>query len=315
MSTALRPGLAAMRGRLPEALHDVAMSRVLEVHVRGQLIGQAADLAPAHGVGLAGDRERPRAGLADAAGRQMAVDDRIDLVDAAARLVDALRIERDGPLGFGEPVEEQRHRRPRPGRRCRRSVQPSGAATCCSAASAPVVMPSTNALSMAPRDARCASRPLNSTRRRCPGEAAGADRRRRRSGAARIDDHDAARRVAGLGGHHALEQHRMAPGGVGADEDHEVGEFEILVAAGHGVAAERALVAGDRRGHAQPRIGVDVGGADEALHQLVGDVIVLGQQLAGDIEGDRVRPVLAIDLAEALGDDDRAPRPSSLPAR
>jgi hypothetical protein len=41
--------------------------------------------------------------------------------------------------------------------------------------------------------------------------------------------------------------------------------------------------------HAQPRIGVDIGAADEALHQLVGDVIVLGQQLPGEIERDRVR--------------------------
>jgi hypothetical protein len=55
----------------------------------------------------------------------------------------------------------------------------------------------------------------------------------------------------------------------------------------HRVGAEGALVAGDRRGHAEARVGVDVGRADEALHQLVGDVIVLGQQLAGD---DRTRP-------------------------
>ena len=60
------------------------MRGVLEVHVRGERGGQAADLAPAHGVGLAGDRERPRAGLADAAGGEVAVDDRVDLVGAAA---------------------------------------------------------------------------------------------------------------------------------------------------------------------------------------------------------------------------------------
>ena len=79
----------------------------------------------------------------------------------------------------------------------------------------------------------------------------------------------------------------MAPGGVGADQHDQIGLLEILVAAGHDVLAEGADVPGDRRGHAQPRIGVDIGGADEALHQLVGDVVVLGQQLAGDVEGDR----------------------------
>ena len=51
--------------------------------------------------------------------------------------------------------------------------------------------------------------------------------------------------------------------------------------------AEGAPVARDRRGHAEPRIGVDVGRAEKAFDQLVGGVIVLGQQLAGD---DRRRP-------------------------
>ena len=88
----------------------------------------------------------------------------------------------------------------------------------------------------------------------------------------------------------------MAPGGVGADQHDQVGLVEILVAAGHGVGAEGAAVAGDRRGHAQPRIGVDVGRADKALHQLVGDVIILGQQLAGEIERDRVRAIALDDL-------------------
>ena len=83
----------------------------------------------------------------------------------------------------------------------------------------------------------------------------------------------------------------MAPGGVGADQHDQIGLIEILVDAGHRVGAEGAAMAGDRRRHAQARIGVDIGRADEALHQLVGDVIVLGQQLAGEIERDRVRAV------------------------
>ena len=112
----------------------------------------------------------------------------------------------------------------------------------------------------------------------------------------------------------------MAPGRVGADEDQQVRLVQVLVAARHGVAAEGALVAGHAGGHAQPRIGVDVGGADEALRELVEDVVVLGQQLAGDVEGDRVRPVLADDSAKpsatwssaasqpaACPSDDRAP--------
>ena len=54
----------------------------------------------------------------------------------------------------------------------------------------------------------------------------------------------------------------------------------------------RRAMAGDGGGHAEPGVGVDVAGADEALHQLVGDVVVLGQELAGDIEA-RPRPARA----------------------
>ena len=77
---------------------------------------------------------------------------------------------------------------------------------------------------------------------------------------------------------------------------------EILIAAGHGVGAERAAVAGDRRRHAQPRIGVDIGAADESLHQLVGDVIILGQQLPGQIERHRAGTVALDDMREAMRD-------------
>ena len=113
-----------------------------------------------------------------------------------------------------------------------------------------------------------------------------------------------------LGRGDALVEHRMAPGEIGADQHDKIGEFQILVAAGHRVGAEGAAMAGDRRRHAQARIGVDIGRADEALHQLVGDVIVLGQQLAGDVEGDRVRAVLGDRLARTSRRRGRAPRPS-----
>ena len=68
---------------------------------------------------------------------------------------------------------------------------------------------------------------------------------------------------------------------------------DVLVAGGRRVGAERQLVAGDRARHAQPRVGVDVVGADQPLRELVEDVVVLGQQLAGDVERDAVRAVLA----------------------
>ncbi len=105
-------------------------------------------------------------------------------------------------------------------------------------------------------------------------------------------EHDAQLRVRGLRRGHALEQHRMAPREIRADEHDELGLLEIRVVVRHRVGAERALVARDRRRHAEPRVGVDVRAADEALHQLVGDVVVLGQELARDVERDGVRTVL-----------------------
>ncbi len=120
-------------------------------------------------------------------------------------------------------------------------------------------------------------------------------------GAARID-HDDARAALLFVGEHALEQHRMAPGGVGAGQHQQVGLVEILVATRHGIGAERAAVAGDRRRHAQPRIGVDIGAADEPLHQFVGDVIVLGQQLPREIKRHRAGAVARDDVMQAVGD-------------
>ena len=56
------------------------------------------------------------------------------------------------------------------------------------------------------------------------------------------------------------------------------------------------------RRHAEPRIGVDIGRADESLHQLIGDVIILSQQLPGKIERDCVRAVARDDMLEPVGD-------------
>ena len=138
------------------------------------------------------------------------------------------------------------------------------------------------------------------------GVHAGRDRQKqigvgRGRGAPRIDD-DELRAALALGRHHALVKHRMAPRRIRADQHDEVGFVDVAVGAGHDIGAEGAAVAGDRGGHAQARIGVDVGRAEKAFHQLVGDVIVLGEQLAGEIERDRVRPVALQDRAQSAGD-------------
>ncbi len=102
----LQPRLCRQSGRVPEASDDVFMRWIADGHVGGELVGEPADLAPAHGVGLAGDGEGTAALAPDAARREMTVQDRVDLVRAAGRLVDALAIDGDGALGLCEEREE-----------------------------------------------------------------------------------------------------------------------------------------------------------------------------------------------------------------
>ena len=93
--------------RLPEAADAVDVLGG-EAHMGGELVGEPADLAPAHGIGLAGQRERPLPAAADAAGREMAVDDGVDLVGALRRLVHALREAGDGVRDGTKELEEAR---------------------------------------------------------------------------------------------------------------------------------------------------------------------------------------------------------------
>ena len=77
ISTAVLPGRAGHARRRPTGARPRRDAPALrEVAMRRQQVGHAADLAPAHRVRLAGQRERPGAGLADLAGRQVQVDQR-----------------------------------------------------------------------------------------------------------------------------------------------------------------------------------------------------------------------------------------------
>src|SRR5229473_4530195 len=91
--------------RLPEPPDAVDVRR-RKTHMRGELIGEPANLAPAHRIGLAGQREWRGARLADPPSGEVAIDDSIDLVGALRRLVNALRIQRDHARGISEHLEE-----------------------------------------------------------------------------------------------------------------------------------------------------------------------------------------------------------------
>nr|GEU28124.1 hypothetical protein [Tanacetum cinerariifolium] len=259
--------------RVPERLHHVAVVGALEVHVRGQHIGQSPHFAPAHGVGLARDGKRSHARLPDPPADQMAVDDGVDLVGAAGRLVDAHRVHGDG---FG--------------RRCKRFIKLQQQLQIDAAGPR-------HRLRIGAIDVGRVQRRVEAARvLRQEGRIDRADARQvteqaveqpdvgaRLDGqvqvgqlaggrAARVDHDQLHLRARFLGLEDALEQDRMAPRGVRSHQHHHVGQFQVVVAQRHQVFAKGALVAGHGRRHAQARVGVDIGAADVPLHQLVGDV-------------------------------------------
>ena len=130
-------------------------------------------------------------------------------------------------------------------------------------------------------------------------------------GAARIDDDDLLLGPGLLGGADAVERHRMGLGHVAADDEDHVGEVDVVVAAGRAVAAEAGAIAGHRRGHAQPAVGVGVVAAEMALEQLADQVDRLGVELAAAVEGDRLRAV----RVEDVGEDSRRRSAERCPSR
>ena len=216
------------------------------------------------------------------------------------------RTERDGALGRRRTVVEARAGRPasRPQSRGHRGRPAPIARAACQRRVEPGGMPRDASPVERAGAARCASRPLNSATS-LPGRErqmqVGA-RRRSRCGADRSPRAwcralPRRRRAAGssTGWHQAV----LVPTSTTRSAC-----VEILVAAGHDILAEGADVAGDA---SRPCTAANwcryCARADEALHQLVGDVIILGQQLAGDVEGDAVRPVLARSSARKRAGD------------
>ncbi len=64
-------------------------------------------------------------------------------------------------------------------------------------------------------------------------------------GSARIDHHYLHGAAAQPWRRQALVEHRMTPGHVGANEDHEIRKLQVLIACGHSVSAEGAAMAGN----------------------------------------------------------------------
>ena len=248
------------------------MSAVLDLHMAGKHIGHAANLAATHGVGLAGHGKRPHARPADAAGGKVAIDDGVDLVCAARGLVDALAEDSHDALGPGKQRKEFTDGRY--WQTCRHGK--IGAAL--ESRFKSLFQPGNMFVNVIIVEF-AVLRKIRQKAEEQRNVTVWLDRQMqvgnvRRHGPARVDQHDFHFWAQLFGCGDALIEHRMAPGEIGAGQNDEIGEFQIFVDARHGVRAKRTAVARDRRGHAKTGIGVDIGRADKALHQFVGDVIV-----------------------------------------
>ncbi len=267
------------------------------VAMTGQQIGQAAGLTAAHGVRLAGEREGPGAWLANLSGGQVQVDQRTVLGTAGGGLIQAHAPQgEEGWRASNQPcaglqiidrdaAEVGDHRRGVVAHQAFQRIEAFGMGID-EAAVDPAFPHEDMQQALEQRDIGAGQ-----DRQVQVGQLAGV-------GAAWVDDDDGHLRPLRLCFLQTAEQHRVCVGHVAAGDQQAVGQLDVLVAAGRSVGAQAALVADHCRGHAQPRVGIQVVGADQGAGQFVEGVVVLGQQLAGDIEGDAVRPVFADGLGE-----------------
>ena len=111
-------------------------------------------------------------------------------------------------------------------------------------------------------------------------------------------------------GFETLPENRMVVGDVRADQQDDVGAFEILVRARRAVAAERSLVAGHGGRHAQRRVAVVIPRAEAELRQLAERIELLGDELAGADDADGVVAVTPLHVTKARRHRRGARRPS-----
>ena len=312
--------LAGPRGHRPHAPqpgHFGAVVGVGHVAVRGQQVGQAPHLAPAHGVGLARQAEGAGARLADLPAGQVQVDQRGVLGRAAGALVQALAVQ--AQRGPARPTLRHALHACEPAR-CGGNVLRRQAADGGSALGRAVLhhgLQIGKAAGVA-RDVALVHPALaqhhvqhgveqhHVAARQQGQEQIGHGRS---VGAARIGHDDLHGRVGGARVLDAAKHDGVRPGRVAAGDEQALRVAQVVVAGGRRVGAQRGLVAGHGAAHAQARVGVDVVGADQALGQLVEDVVVLGEQLAAQIEAHRVGAVAVDGGGEALrrGVESRVP--------
>lgn len=269
------------------------MGGVLELAVAGERGGEAA-FACAHGVALPGDGERGGAGAADVAGDEREVVDDGDGGGALGGVVDAHGPADEG--GFGGAVEvgyalDGGFREAGDlGYVGRGEVLDEGGE---------VVEAFDVGIDVAAVDEAVADEDVgDAVEERDVGAGLNGEVEVGHHGGlgdARIGDDEGAVPVA----LETLAEDGVIVGHVGADEEDDVGGFEVGVGAGRAVAAKGELVAGDGAGHAEGGVAVVVGGAEAELDELAEGVELLGEELAGADDAEGVGAVLRLDGADA----------------
>ena len=282
-----RAGSDRPRRQPPGLLHFGPVAGITHRAVAGQELGQPTGLPTAHGIRLAGKGEGPGTGPADLTAEQVEVDQPADRGGAFSALIQPHRPEAEHgrrarpdlgkgmQLLLGDPADGGGALRSPGLHMGREGLKPLG-----------------GRLHEGPIEGTGAQQQMRNTVQQ--GQIrAGSDRQVEVGGGggrggAGVDHHDAHGAGIPLAAlQQPLEEHRMAVGGIGADQEHAIGQVEVVVAAGRAIGAEAAAIGGDGRTHAQPGIGVEVVGAQGALEQLLGDVVILREKLTAAVHGDR----------------------------
>jgi hypothetical protein len=231
---------------VPERLQPSDIAWLIEAHMRCELIRQTADFAPSHGVWLTGQREWAHAWPTNAAGGEVAVQDRIDAVRAIPGLIHALGICRHDTFGAREPGIEsfQCFGVDAAIGRYRFDVRRIGASRSDSLLKPVGVTadpPGVERVTVGEISQQSVEQCYIRTGRERQMQIRGFRGRT----ATRINDDDA-RAARGLGGHETLMQHRMAPRRIAPNQDDKIGLFEIIVHTRHDIFAERTHMTGHR---------------------------------------------------------------------
>ena len=275
--------------------------------MRTQQIRQTAHLAPAHGIGLAGQREGASAGPADLAGGQVQVDQRGVLGRAAAGLVEALAIQAE--RGLARRAAAIQAGKQACGLEQSIFADATGLRHHIGGAVAHSRLQFLKAAGVRGKPGRIyPALPQHQMQHAVEQHHVGAGLDGQMQvghvggvGAPGIDHHNLQCRIVFLGVFDAAKQHRVRVGRVGPDDEKRFAKIHIVIAGRGRVGTQGLFVAGHRAAHAQARVGVYVVAAHQALGQFVEDVIVFGEQLARHIKAHRIRAVLADDAGELCG--------------